>query len=184
MYHNRGDSTFAGESAEYGDFSGLDDLWTERPEVVSGMEQIYEKWVHDFAVDGFRIDTVKNVDLDFWTQWATALDAYAKKRGRPDFFMFGETYSADPAVTSPYVTRGRLDATLDFPFQDAARQYASQGAPATKLAALFARRLPLHHRQGQRLRAGHLPRQPRHGPHRHLPQAGPPGGDRRRTAPA
>ncbi|MFD7163082.1 pullulanase-type alpha-1,6-glucosidase [Streptomyces violascens] len=138
MYHNRGDSTFAGESAEYGDFSGLDDLWTERPEVVSGMEQIYEKWVHDFAVDGFRIDTVKHVDLDFWTQWATALDAYAKKRGRPDFFMFGEVYSADTAVTSPYVTRGRLDATLDFPFQDAARQYASQGAPATKLASLFA----------------------------------------------
>ncbi|MEU3374556.1 pullulanase-type alpha-1,6-glucosidase [Streptomyces sp. NPDC006660] len=138
MYHNRGDSTFAGESAEYGDFSGLDDLWTERPEVVSGMEKIYEKWVHDFDVDGFRIDTVKNVDLDFWTQWASALDAYAKKRGRPDFFMFGETYSADPAVTSPYVTRGRLDATLDFPFQDAARQYASQGAPAAKLASLFA----------------------------------------------
>ncbi|MFD9820270.1 pullulanase-type alpha-1,6-glucosidase [Streptomyces violascens] len=138
MYHNRGDSTFAGESAEYGDFSGLDDLWTERPEVVSGMERIYEKWVHDFAVDGFRIDTVKHVDLDFWTQWATALDAYAKKRGRPDFFMFGEVYSADTAVTSPYVTRGRLDATLDFPFQDAARQYASQGAPATKLASLFA----------------------------------------------
>ncbi|WP_328313289.1 pullulanase-type alpha-1,6-glucosidase [Streptomyces sp. NBC_00442] len=138
MYHNRGDSTFAGESGEYGDFSGLDDLWTERPEVVSGMEKIYEKWVHDFDVDGFRIDTVKNVDLDFWTQWATALDAYAKKQGRPRFFMFGETYSADPAVTSPYVTRGRLDATLDFPFQDAARQYASQGAPATKLAALFA----------------------------------------------
>ncbi|MGW1865091.1 pullulanase-type alpha-1,6-glucosidase [Streptomyces mauvecolor] len=138
MYHNRGDSTFAGESAEYGDFSGLDDLWTERPEVVSGMEQIYEKWVHDFDVDGFRIDTVKHVDLDFWTQWATALDAYAKKRGRPDFFMFGEVYSADPAITSPYVTRGRLDATLDFPFQDAARQYASQGAPATKLASLFA----------------------------------------------
>ncbi|MFI6468776.1 pullulanase-type alpha-1,6-glucosidase [Streptomyces sp. NPDC050516] len=138
MYHNRGDSTFAGESAEYGDFSGLDDLWTERPEVVSGMEQIYEKWVRDFAVDGFRIDTVKHVDLDFWTQWATALDAYAKKRGRPDFFMFGEVYSADTAITSPYVTRGRLDATLDFPFQDAARQYASQGAPATKLASLFA----------------------------------------------
>ncbi|MFI6053860.1 pullulanase-type alpha-1,6-glucosidase [Streptomyces violascens] len=138
MYHNRGDSTFAGESAEYGDFSGLDDLWTERPEVVSGMERIYEKWVHDFDVDGFRIDTVKHVDLDFWTQWATALDAYAKKRGRPDFFMFGEVYSADTAVTSPYVTRGRLDATLDFPFQDAARQYASQGAPATRLASLFA----------------------------------------------
>ncbi|HCA84800.1 MAG TPA: DUF3372 domain-containing protein [Streptomyces sp.] len=135
MYHNRGDSTFAGESAEYGDFAGLDDLWTERPEVVKGMAEIYQRWVADFGIDGFRIDTVKHVDLDFWTRWATALDAYAAKRGRDDFFMFGEVYSADPAVTSPYVTRGRLDSTLDFPFQDAARGYASQGAGAEKLSA-------------------------------------------------
>lgn len=138
MYHNRGDSTFAGESAEQGDFSGLDDLWTERPEVVTGMEKIYEKWVADFAVDGFRIDTVKHVDTAFWTQWATALDAYAARHGRKNFFMFGEVYSADTAVTSPYVTRGRLDATLDFPLQDAIRAYASQGAAAGRLASVFA----------------------------------------------
>ncbi|MFH9721773.1 pullulanase-type alpha-1,6-glucosidase [Streptomyces sp. NPDC017254] len=138
MYHNRGDSTWAGESAEYGDFVGLDDLWTERPEVVEGMKRIYEKWVRDFKIDGFRIDTVKHVDLDFWTQWATALDAYAEKQGREDFFMFGEVYSADTTVTAPYVTRGRLDATLDFPFQDAARAFASQSAGADRLARVFA----------------------------------------------
>ncbi|WP_405737750.1 pullulanase-type alpha-1,6-glucosidase [Streptomyces sp. NBC_00028] len=137
MYHNRGDSTYAGESTTYGDFSGLDDLWTERPEVVSGMEKIYEKWVRDFDIDGFRIDTVKHVDMEFWTQWATALDAYAARHGRDDFFMFGEVYSSDTSITSPYVTQGRLDATLDFPFQEAARQYVSQGGSAQKLAALF-----------------------------------------------
>ncbi|MGV9885834.1 pullulanase-type alpha-1,6-glucosidase [Streptomyces sp. NPDC003395] len=137
MYHNRGDSTYAGESTTYGDFSGLDDLWTERPEVVRGMEKIYERWVKDFAVDGFRIDTVKHVDMEFWTQWATALDRYAAAHGRKNFFMFGEVYSADTSVTSPYVTQGRLDATLDFPFQDAARSYASQGGSAKKLAAVF-----------------------------------------------
>ncbi|WP_371549992.1 pullulanase-type alpha-1,6-glucosidase [Streptomyces sp. NBC_00554] len=137
MYHNRGDSTFAGESSEGGDFSGLDDLWTERPEVVSGMEKIYEKWVRDFDIDGFRIDTVKHVNMEFWTQWATALDAYAAKQGRDDFFMFGEVYSADTSITSPYVTEGRLDSTLDFPFQEAARQYASQGGSAQKLASVF-----------------------------------------------
>ncbi|MEU4124379.1 pullulanase-type alpha-1,6-glucosidase [Streptomyces virginiae] len=138
MYHNRGDSTFAGESSEQGDFFGLDDLWTERPEVVSGMEKIYEKWVKDFRIDGFRIDTVKHVNTEFWTQWATALDAYAAERGRDDFFMFGEVYSADTAVTSPYVTRGRLDATLDFPLQDAIRAYASQGAAASRLGSVLA----------------------------------------------
>ncbi|MFF6784753.1 pullulanase-type alpha-1,6-glucosidase [Streptomyces sp. NPDC012510] len=137
MYHNRGDSTWAGESATYGDFVGLDDLWTERPEVVSGMEKIYEKWVRDFDIDGFRIDTVKHVNMEFWTRWATALDAYAAKKGRDDFFMFGEVYSADTSVTSPYVTRGRLDSTLDFPFQDAARSYASQGGSAKRLASVF-----------------------------------------------
>ncbi|MEU5205022.1 pullulanase-type alpha-1,6-glucosidase [Streptomyces pseudogriseolus] len=137
MYHNRGDSTFAGESAEYGDFSGLDDLWTERPEVVDGMEKIYQRWVRDFGIDGFRIDTVKHVNMEFWTQWATALDAYAAKKGRDDFFMFGEVYSADTNVTAPYVTQGRLDATLDFPFQDAARAYASQDGSAKKLASVF-----------------------------------------------
>ncbi|MFC9683583.1 pullulanase-type alpha-1,6-glucosidase [Streptomyces sp. NPDC056948] len=137
MYHNRGDSTFAGESSGHGDFGGLDDLWTERPEVVEGMERIYQRWVRDFDVDGFRIDTVKHVDMEFWTQWATALDAYAGRQGRDDFFMFGEVYSADTAVTSPYVTQGRLDATLDFPFQEAARQYASQGGSAQKLAGVF-----------------------------------------------
>lgn len=137
MYHNRGDSTYAGESTTYGDFSGLDDLWTERPEVVSGMEKIYQRWVRDFDIDGFRIDTVKHVNMEFWTQWATALDAYAAQQGRKDFFMFGEVYSADTSITSPYVTQGRLDATLDFPFQEAARQYASQGGSARKLAGVF-----------------------------------------------
>ncbi|MCZ9341858.1 alpha-amylase family glycosyl hydrolase, partial [Streptomyces sp. TRM76130] len=66
------------------------------------------------------------------------LDAYAAKQGRDDFFMFGEVYSADTAVTAPYVTQGRLDATLDFPFQDAARAYASQGGSAQRLASVFA----------------------------------------------
>ncbi|HSX68637.1 pullulanase-type alpha-1,6-glucosidase [Nocardioides sp.] len=138
MYHNRGDSTFAGESALHGDFVGLDDLWTERPEVVEGMAKIYQRWVRDFDIDGFRIDTVKHVNMEFWTQWATALDAYAAKQGRDDFFMFGEVYSADTAVTSPYVTQGRLDATLDFPLQDAVRAYASQGGSAKRLASVFA----------------------------------------------
>ncbi|MGK5449940.1 pullulanase-type alpha-1,6-glucosidase [Streptomyces radiopugnans] len=138
MYHNRGDSTFAGESALHGDFHGLDDLWTERPEVVEGMKKIYQRWVKDFRIDGFRIDTVKHVDMEFWTQWATALDAYAAKKGRDDFFMFGEVYSSDPAQMAPYVTRGKLDATLDFGFQEAARSYASRSGPAARLSDLFA----------------------------------------------
>ena len=39
LYHNRGNTTFSGENSLYGDFFGLDDLWTERREVVEGMAQ-------------------------------------------------------------------------------------------------------------------------------------------------
>ncbi|WP_051970453.1 pullulanase-type alpha-1,6-glucosidase [Kitasatospora azatica] len=138
LYHNRGDSTFVGESATEGDFSGLDDLDTQNPKVVKGFEQVYQTWVRDTGVDGFRIDTVKHVNMAFWQQWAPALKSYAAKQGNNKFFMFGEVYSADPSITSPYVTKGKLQATLDFPFQDAARRFASQGGSAQSLADLYA----------------------------------------------
>lgn len=137
LYHNRGDSTFVGESATEGDFNGLDDLDTQNPRVVKGFEQVYQQWVKDAGVDGFRIDTVKHVDMAFWQQWAPALKDFAAKQGNKKFFMFGEVYSGDPAVTSPYVTKGKLQATLDFPFQGAARSYVSQGGSAQNLADVY-----------------------------------------------
>ncbi|MER8182686.1 pullulanase-type alpha-1,6-glucosidase [Kitasatospora sp. NPDC094015] len=137
LYHNRGDSTFAGESATEGDFSGLDDLDTQNPRVVEGFKKVYEQWVRETGVDGFRIDTVKHVDLAFWQQWAPALKKYAADQGDKRFFMFGEVYSGDPAITSPYVTRGKLQATLDFPFQEAARSYVSQNGSAEALASVY-----------------------------------------------
>src|SRR5207244_4024629 len=62
LYHNRGDTTFSGENSLYGDFFGLDDLFTENPRVVDGFIDIYETWIRDFRIDGFRMDTMKHVD--------------------------------------------------------------------------------------------------------------------------
>ncbi|MFV2020943.1 pullulanase-type alpha-1,6-glucosidase [Micromonospora sp. LOL_023] len=138
MYHNRGDSTFIGENSEYGDFFGLDDLWTERPEVVRGMTKIFGDWIRDTGVDGYRLDTVKHVNLDFWPQFTQGIDDAAARAGKPDFAMFGEVYSADPEVASTYVRQGGLPATLDFGFQEAARSYVAAGGSATDLADLYA----------------------------------------------
>ncbi|MFD9123992.1 pullulanase-type alpha-1,6-glucosidase [Kitasatospora sp. NPDC059571] len=137
LYHNRGNSTFVGESATEGDFSGLDDLDTQNPKVVEGFKKVYEQWVRETGVDGFRIDTVKHVNMAFWQQWAPALKQYAAQQGNKNFFMFGEVYSADTAVTSPYVTKGKLQATLDFAFQDAARRFVSQGGSAKSLSDVY-----------------------------------------------
>ena len=136
MYHNRGDSTFAGESSAYGDFVGLDDLFTERSDVVQGMAEIYKAWV-DFGIDGFRIDTVKHVNMEFWQAFSPAILKHAKEIGNDDFFMFGEVFDGSPAFQSQYTTKGTLPATLDFGFQGAAVGFA-QGKATTGIRDLFA----------------------------------------------
>ncbi|WP_433360246.1 pullulanase-type alpha-1,6-glucosidase [Streptosporangium sp. CA-115845] len=139
MYHNRGDSTFSGgENDQYGDFFGLDDLWTERPEVVRGMTDVYQTWVRETGLDGFRVDTAKHVNMEFWERFSPALRGYAAQHGNKRFFMFGEVYSSEPAFTSRYSTRGQMNATLDFPFQEAARSFSGGTAGAARLAQLYA----------------------------------------------
>lgn len=138
LYHNRGDTTFEGENSFYGDFFGLDDLFTEHPKVVNGMANIYEKWIGDFGVDGFRIDTMKHVNDEFWQQFGPRVLDYAKAHGKDEFFMFGEVFDTSKSFTSQFTTRNKMQAVLDFPFQDAARNFASRGQGAKELETFFA----------------------------------------------
>ena len=89
-------------SRTYGDFDGLDDLMTEHPTVVNGFVEVYQDWI-DLGIDGFRIDTAKHVNFEFWEDWTTQVQGYAHDAGKTDFFMFGEVYDADPVKLSPYV---------------------------------------------------------------------------------
>ena len=135
-YHNRGDSTFAGENSTYGDFAGLDDLMTENPVVEQGFEDIYNAWV-DFGVDGFRIDTVKHVNTEFWQDWTPAVAQHAATIGNPDFFMFGEVYDSNAGYLSSFMRNGAQEAVLDFGFQAGAQSYVT-GSSAAALSRLFA----------------------------------------------
>jgi glycosidase len=122
-YHNRGDSTFKGESAQQGDFVGLDDLFTEHPAVVAGMIEIYGQWIDRFGIDGFRIDTEQHVNPEFWAEFAPAMLARARARGIPNFHIFGEAYTddMDPAHTAIQTREAKLPAMLDFPFAAAVK---------------------------------------------------------------
>ena len=137
MYHNRGNTTFVGEDSQYGDFFGLDDLFTERKEVVDGMVGIYEKWVHDMKIDGFRIDTMKHVNDEFWQTFSPKVLQYAKDQGVKDFFMFGEVADGTRPLTSHYTTHNDVQAVLDFPFQEAARAFAAKSQPTDNLRSFF-----------------------------------------------
>ncbi|MGE5435246.1 MAG: alpha-amylase family glycosyl hydrolase, partial [Candidatus Doudnabacteria bacterium] len=138
LYHNRGDTTFSGENSQYGDFFGLDDLFTENPRVVDGMIEIYKTWIHDFRIDGFRMDTMKHVDDAFWLRFAPEIEAYARSQGIPDFYMFGEVAEDfSRPITSHYMTHDRVQGVLDFPFQTAAVRFAAGSAPTNDLRDFF-----------------------------------------------
>jgi len=138
LYHNRGQSTFAGESSLYGDFFGLDDLFTSHPTVQDGLIDIFKGMVTDFGIDGFRIDTVKHVNDEFWQAFSAELETHAAAEGKTEFFMFGEVFSGDPEFSSRYTTELGLPAVLDFGFQGAARSFASQSNATDQLQTLFA----------------------------------------------
>ncbi len=133
VYHNRGDSTFDGESAYYGDFFGLDDLFTEDPRVVEGMIELYSDIISRYDIAGFRVDTVKHVNDEFWVEWVPAVLESA-----PDeFFIFGEVFSSDPIFNSHYTTNLGLPGLLDFITQNALEQYVANGSGADVLADAF-----------------------------------------------
>lgn len=137
-YHNRGESHWEGESSLYGDFAGLDDLFTEHPRVVEGFVEIFKYWISEFKVDGFRIDTVRHVNDSFWRAFIPEIQAHAKANGIPEFAIFGEAWSTDPAELARFTHEAAMPSVLDFAFQDRVRQVTSQGAAAEILNTYYA----------------------------------------------
>jgi neopullulanase len=137
-YHNRGNSNWKGESALYGDFSGLDDIATENPRVLSGMIEIFGDWIDRYGVDGFRIDTAKHVNPEFWRAFVPAMLTRAKAKGIPNFHIFGEVYSDfDPALLASWTRNAGLPYTLDFAFMTAAIDAISGKTGTERLARLL-----------------------------------------------
>lgn len=138
-YHNRGNSSFTGEDSRYGDFSGLDDLFTQHPRVRQGMIDIYGAWIDDFGIDGFRIDTARHVDPGFWQVFVPAMLERAKAKGIPNFAMFGEVFKDVPqnGYIAEYTRRDKLPQVLDFAFQASVREVLGKGKGTVVLAQLF-----------------------------------------------
>jgi glycosidase len=127
-YHDRGNIDFGSCSQvcfEQGDFFGLDDLFTEKPNVSSGLAQIYSTWITRFKVDGFRVDTAKHVNAAFFKLWVPKIRAAARSAGIHDFPIFGEITLNDAVDLSEFVRDRGVPQVLDFPFQQVASAYAA-----------------------------------------------------------
>ncbi|MGH8020797.1 MAG: alpha-amylase family glycosyl hydrolase [Opitutaceae bacterium] len=120
---------------------GLDDLRTENPRVVRGFIEIYQHWIDQTGVDGFRIDTAKHVNMEFWQAFGPAIRAHLRAKGRDDFLSFGEvmTGAGDVELLSAFTTEGTLDGIIDFAFLTGGRDFISKGGDAAALARIFER---------------------------------------------
>lgn len=138
-YHNRGNSTFSNESSTMGDFVGLDDLMTENPRVVAGMIDVFGGWIDRFGIDGYRIDTARHVNPEFWAAFVPAMQARAKAKGIPNFHIFGEAAWSELEIglLQRHTVVDKLPAVLDFAFATAVQQVVAEGKPTAALAKLF-----------------------------------------------
>ena len=138
-YHNRGNTTFRGENSTMGDFVGLDDLMTENPRVVQGFIDIYGDWIDKYGVDGFRIDTARHVNPEFWAAFAPAMLARAKAKGIPNFHIFGEvaTSDIDVALLAKHTRVDKLPTVLDFAFARAVADTVAGSAGTDTFTRLF-----------------------------------------------
>ena len=111
---------------------------TDDPQVVDGMIDIFKNIVSQFKPDGFRVDTVKHVNMEFWQQFTPPVTEHARAIGIPNFIMFGEVYSGDSDVLSSYTTTGKLPSVLDFGFQGAVYDAIIANKGTKSLERLFA----------------------------------------------
>jgi len=138
-YHNRGNSDFWGESSLDGDFVGLDDLMTENPRVVQGFIDIFGGWIDRYGIDGFRIDTARHVNPEFWQSFVPAMLKRAHARGIRNFHVFGEVAAdgVDVAQLARHTRVDKLPSVLDFGFAGAVNKLVAGNEGTSVLARLY-----------------------------------------------
>ena len=113
------------QEALRGDFFNLKDLDLFNPMTMDALIQSYKYWIAACDIDGYRIDTVKNMEPEPVGVFSNAIHEYAHRIGKANFLIFGEIVG-DDALLRKYIGSNtplegdharypHLDACLDFP---------------------------------------------------------------------
>ena len=137
-YHKKGRITDYGQRDQVltGDFpGGLKDLATEREDVRAALSAVFARWIQAADFDGFRIDTLKHVEHEFWQEFCPNIRQYAAGLIQlPDptnpqknaivkpltvpknkFFMFGESFDGSDDLDGSYTMNQEVDSVFYFP---------------------------------------------------------------------
>ncbi|MFZ5440946.1 MAG: alpha-amylase family glycosyl hydrolase [Myxococcota bacterium] len=109
------------------DVHGLPDLATEKPEVFAWLLASSKRWLELARPDGFRLDAVKHLPIEFWARFNGAFDG--------DFTRLGELLDGDPSTVARTWREGRFTSMFDFPLAFAVADVFCRGESPAKLAA-------------------------------------------------
>jgi alpha-amylase len=115
---------------------GLPDLRTELPEVREYLFDAQIGRARRVGLDGFRLDTVKHVEHDFWQ----AHRARTRAELGDDFFLLGEVWGGSAESLDPWFEPDEMDAGFDFTFKGSCEAYVAGKGRTVAFAAYLAKR--------------------------------------------
>lgn len=116
------------EQLLWGDFpGGLKDVDTRRCDVKEAMVDAYARWVELTDLDGFRIDTVKHVENEFWRYFTQKVRQRLAAKGKTNFLLFGEVFDGRDDLVGSF-TKKPLPAQ---PILDEENKCVTDGVPLT-----------------------------------------------------
>ncbi len=125
-----------------GDFpGGLKDLDTTLPEVRQALFKVFADWIEKADFDGFRIDTVKHVEHEFFQYFCPQIRQFAHSLGKENFFMFGEVFDGYDPLLGSYTHDDELDSLFYFSQKFAIDGVFKYNGPTSGLEDLYQQRL-------------------------------------------
>lgn len=115
---------------------GLPDFVTESPDVREYLMNANIGLAERTGLDGFRLDTVKHVEHDFWQ----AHRAQTKSQAGEDFFLLGEVWGGSAKVLDEWFANDEMDAGFDFTFRGSCRGFVEGKGRTVAFAAYLEKR--------------------------------------------
>lgn len=115
---------------------GLPDFVTEQAEVATYLMDANIGLAKRTGVDGFRLDTVKHLDHDFWR----AHRARTRAELGPDFFLLAEVWGGSSEILDEWFEGDEVDAGFDFSFRGSCQDFVAGRMRAVAYSAYLERR--------------------------------------------
>ncbi|MGM0598773.1 MAG: alpha-amylase family glycosyl hydrolase [Candidatus Rifleibacteriota bacterium] len=110
---------------------GLPDFASHKPVVKTFFELVGRHWIDKMQPDGFRLDAVKHVPVEFWDDFNTMM---AKAGGR-NFLLLGEHLNGNPASLNEIWRQGSFSTLFDYPLYYSIKEVFAEKKDCRKLAS-------------------------------------------------